>query len=310
MKMIIWHIVVAMILLQGCHTDGNNLTDNSMSSTAASELVKSNSTQPLGKKIINGTNVYSPKMIKHQGKLRMYFGGWHEANQYHDAIYVADCYHPHMPCINIKKVIDPVKYGFEHLNDPSIVLHPNGYYIMYMTGLKKGLNGFDPKNHNIYYATSWDYDGLNWSAPAVLVTNAWLPDATIVKNQIQLFYNDTTTTGTVIIQMMGTSGISKGPKDYVHVGGGLAHYLNVDVIYRPSLGFYQILAENAAGHIDYLQSYNGYDWELKRKSIITPDKGQIRVNAPSAHPDTHAWVYYGQTPNKLSIDYDIYFKMW
>jgi len=170
---------------------------------------------------------------------------------------------------------------------------------------------FEP--NKIYYSLSWATDGVNWSTPQLLLSTAWLPAATAKDGIIYLYANDNGTTpfGSSALRRynLGTSGVSVVAIEDVKVGGiPPTDYFNVDVMYRPNLGYYQILAGNAAAtKIDYLTSSDGMNWSLVFSNIIQPGSGET-VKTPAPHPSTHCWVYFGKdTP---SGDHDIYFSNW
>ena len=274
--------------------------------------------------IIDGHNVYSPALVMQDSKLKMYFGGWDRAGDTEDGIYRADCAHPHMPCNNIKKVVDPssnaLRSTLQQVNDPSIVLHPSGrYYIMYMTGVRRGRpeDGFDPKNNRIYYSTSWASDGANWSAPQELIAGAWLPSATVNKNGEIVLFANSNINGTVVMYNLGKSGVTVKPPVRIRTNNFI-NYLNVDVLFRPNLaqgGLYQILAERfpRAGQpnqIDYLTSTDGINWSIGREGVVRPSAGEMSVNTPAPHPQTHGWLYYGSTNRTDSTAYQIFYRPW
>lgn len=262
--------------------------------------------------LLSPNNVYSPSLLFQGGQLYMYFGGWAQAGQTHDAIYRATCSNPY-PCSSVVKVIDPQSNGFNHINDPTIVLHPGGYYIMYMTGVRAGLDGLVASNNQIYYSTSWANDGINWSAPQLLLDGYWLPSVTIRDGEIYLYANSTSN-GTLYRFDLGTSGAGIAASQPVNQPAGRS-YMNVDVMYRPALGFYQILAENLApgpssSQIDYLSSFDGVNWLSGIDAIAVPAPGQVQIRTPAPHPDTHQWVYFGETANPSAIANAIRFETW
>jgi hypothetical protein len=274
---------------------------------------------------IEATNIYSPAPVLFGNQPRLYFGGWLNASQTHDNIYVADCPFAAGSCTNRRTVIDSVAQGFEHLNDPTIVLHPavgttSAYYIMYMTGVPAGESGLTITSNKIYYSTSWANDGITWSKPVLLMSGFWLPSATMKNGRVELFANSTTD-GRVAKFDLGESGITVGAPAYVSTFDNPASippfYSNVDVVWRPSLNQYQIVAERAlstapgaASVIDYLTSSDGTSWHLAKPSIISAAPGQFRVGTPAQWVDSAQWVYFGSTAQTDSMGFKIRFAEW
>ena len=151
--------------------------------------------------VLDQQNVYSPEMQFVDGDLKMFYGGWKDNGQLHDAIYRADCPIVGEVCNFEQKVIDPVDYAdIHHLNDPSIIFRSSvgdpgdGYFIMYLTGLREGFlddGELTVDDHSIYYSTSWANDGLNWSDPVELIQGRWLPTATVKNDEVYLYFSET-----------------------------------------------------------------------------------------------------------------------
>lgn len=257
---------------------------------------------------MDGSNVYSPELVKAPTGLRMYFGGWRDAGQRHDNIYVSDCPDVERACSNVRTVLDSRALGFEHLNDPSIVIHPGGYYIMYMTAVRAGDNALVAAKNHVYYATSWLADGLSWSAPALLVSHHWLPSATVKGDAVELYANDNAVHGGVVRFELGPSGVQVGTPTKVTLPNGTL-YANVHASWRPSLKSYQILAERqtptASSVIDALSSTDGLAWSVVHDSLVTPATGEFRVGTPAPHPDSNARIYFATTKNRSSTGFAI-----
>lgn len=265
---------------------------------------------------IAGENVYSPELLVQGSEVKMYFGGWRENDQVNDAIYRADCGHPHLACTNIQKVIDPVSNGFEHLNDPSIVHHPGGYYIMYMTGVLLGQNGFDVPNNRIYYSTSWDDDGITWSKPQLVMDGGWVPSATIIDGEIYLYVNGTRPGDYFLARYhLGPTGVTVGSPEPINAPH---NYYNVHVEYRPELdngrGLHRIFGERYRVDtsdetvIDYLTSADGLSWNLNKSEAIVADPSFDRVLTPAPDPLADGWIYFGQQVEGNALDNNIYYQ--
>ncbi|MBV9159816.1 MAG: hypothetical protein JO019_04440, partial [Candidatus Kaiserbacteria bacterium] len=201
--------------------------------------------------LIDGYDIYSPEPVMQGGQLRLYFGGWKSvADLPHDAIFVADCASEAGPCGNVRKAIDPTRFGLEQINDPSIVVHAAApgsmpYYIMYMTGVARGQNGINVSMNGIYYSTSYANDGVNWSRPSLLLAGYWLPSATMRNGHVELYANSTTD-GTIKKFDLGESGISPSAPSAVSFDNSpqiAPYYVNVNVMWRPDIGKYEMLAE-------------------------------------------------------------------
>ena len=262
--------------------------------------------------VLGGQNIYSPDVVSNNGVRHLYFGGWHSPGQTHDAIYRAQCGNLGDSCTNIMKVLDPQSYGFDHLNDPSLVKMPGGYYIMYMTGLVQGLDGFTASNNKIYYSTSFTNDGVNWSTPREVITNGWLPSATIGKSgQVELFANETKVHGNVVRFKMGESGTTPAVYEPLVFSNG-AFYLNPDVEYRPALNMYQMFGEReGAKSIDYLTSTDGIHFALVAQDVATSTStGVSFIRTPGQDSETGAWLYYAGTNEANATKNKLFFESW
>lgn len=272
--------------------------------------------------VVEADNIYSPFLLEQGGALRMYYGGWDRAGQVHDAIYRADCPQPHLSngrwvsgrCRNPIKVIDAAANGFDALNDPSIVRMPGDYLIMYMTCVPAGQNGLTVTSNHICYSTSWFSDGLRWSRPVRLTNKAWLPSATLGPDgRVRLFANSNSSDSRIpFLSMMdlGPSGLGVSSFMPVRVDSGES-YANVDVVYRPALGTYQIFGQNLrASSIDYLSSRDGLTWTTGRRSAVVPAPGFHGVITPAPHPRNSSFMYYGQTSQTDWMGFKIFFNQW
>ena len=281
-------------------------------SVSASSIRIGDQTSPAKQEVlINRRNVYSPDPVVVGNKTYLYFGGWTSSSQVHDNIYRATCNADGKSCGSIQVVIDSAKNGFAHLNDPSIVRiagnKDNGgrdYFIMYMTGVIAGKDGFVPTNNDIYYATSWADDGVNWSKPAKLLEDHWLPSATFNgAGEVVLFANDNGIHGNVVRINLGKGGAAPGTKTRVTYGSSKqadSIYSNVAVQFVPSKKMYYILAErmNDPKGIDAFTSSNGSSWNLITPLVVTPVDDQVRAGTPAFHPNDHQLIYFGSTAQK------------
>jgi peptidoglycan hydrolase-like protein with peptidoglycan-binding domain len=298
-------------------TCSNGTLSGSYTNTSCAVQAQTYPTMPVvaQTQVVGGNNLYSPFGVLFNGALRLYFGGWLSAGQTNDNIYVADCPSPTSACGAAQKVMDAVASGLIHVNDPTIVLHPGSpaYYIMYLTGYNSA------GSNDIYYATSWATDGLTWSAPTRLISGYWLPSAVWKNDHVELWANSTTD-GAVRKFDLGSSGIGVGAPTTASFDNAPSvppFYSNVDVVWRPTLNAYQMVAERAlsttpgaASVIDYLSSTDGVSWHLQYPSIIAAAPGQFRVGTPSQHPDTAQYVYFGSTAQQDSMGFKINFAQW
>lgn len=258
--------------------------------------------------LITGNNLYSADIVIDGGETWVYFGGWLNDGEVHDNIYRAVCDADLMSCGTPEVVLEAQDYGFDHLNDPTVVEMPGGYYIMYMTVLPDGDSVNDAANNDIYYATSWVGDGINWSQPALLVESNWLPSATLMSNgHVALYSNDAGDHGTVEWMDMGPSGI--GLLETKRVDYGLSdntNYSNVDVHYDGNV--YRIAAERIQTNsvVDLFVSDDGVAWERTGTAVAKPDGNQYRVGTPALHPEDDSILLYGATEQSDSQG----FKIW
>jgi hypothetical protein len=261
--------------------------------------------------------VYSPTLVMQQGHLVMYFGGWDHIPSGHlpqDTIYRAECDTP-FHCHDYRAVIDPRGTELWQVNDPTIAeLQPSDsapYWIMYMTCVANTGDpnaGYDAANDKTCFATSWANDGVNWSKPKVVLEDLWMPSAAVRDGNVFL-YGNSNVNGLVLRYDLSTTGVTTGSiPQRVHIvdpeGDPLDRfYVNVDVMWRPALGVYQILAEyisdwspsHPRSQIDYLSSADGLTWMLERENVAPLETPDGRVLTPTPHPDTHCWLYYGVT---------------
>ncbi|XKT74232.1 MAG: peptidoglycan-binding protein [Patescibacteria group bacterium UBA2163] len=278
------------------------------------KIVVNSQKTPQQNLIINGFNVYSPDMVlREKESLKMYFGGWMSQGQRHDDIYLADCVWDGSSCSNIRTVISATTQGFNHLNNPSIVRLVDSantgraYYIMYLTGVEQGENGFVPGNNHLYYSTSWADNGVNWSKPQLLLKSHWLPSAIVKENgEVELYANDNTIHGGVVKINLGTSGVNVGTIERVSYGTE-GHFANVDVEYDFNDKQYHIVAErmDAKSSIDRFTSRDGVNWNLTHKKIISADTDQYRVGTPTFHPSKREILFFGSTAKENSTGFKI-----
>ncbi len=260
---------------------------------------------------INFNNVYSPDVILKDGWRYVYFGGWVENGQTHDNIYRMKCGNLGDGCTDLVKVLDGMAHGFDHINDPSIIRKTDGTYIMYLTGLVNGLNAFTPSNNKIYYSTS--SDGVTWTAPILVISNAWLPSATIgVTGQVEVFGNETLVMGNVARFKLGANGTTATNNYEALVFSNGEFYSNSSIKYRSSIGIYQMFGERSgATAIDYLSSTDGIHFTLVTKDVVTSaSAGMLHVRTPGQDSDTGNWLYYGATNNPNATENKILFQTW
>lgn len=272
-------------------------------------------------------NVYAPRLIYQtingQQTLVMYFGGWYQTNPSvspTDAIYRAVCTAPDS-CGTPQKVIDPQVSGLGSaglLNNPTIVeIQANGQdiLVMYMVGVASDQIGAGKSapNNKIYYSTSFASDGVNWSTPALLIQNAWLPSATLDSRKHVLLYVNSNGSDTSLpfqfVYDLGTSGNTYISAKPVTNPGGVA-YVNSFVAYRsPPTNLFQIVSEHYYNpQVDYLSSVDGLSWTIMALNILPNATTLAGSLTPSTHPGTSCWVYFGK--NTAFQHSNIYLKSW
>jgi hypothetical protein len=263
--------------------------------------------------------VYSPATIYQGGQFVTYYGGWgpeqltaFQAGTWpRDAIYRSVCASS-TSCPNEQKVIDSVFWGFRdaqgnvlsEINDPSIILMPAGYYIMYMTGLDLPWSPSAPianaqaSNNHVYFATS--YDGVNWSQPSRLLPAQWLPSATITRTGEVYVYVNSNVDGLVRVKNMGTSGVAPQSTQVVRTtdaAGNVLNYINVHVQWVPAINAFQMVAQRN-NYDDYLYSYDGVNFTMQFAGIAQSNQGH-----PSALPGNFCRIYYGNNGNVFWDDW-------
>lgn len=275
--------------------------------------------------ITNEWQVYSPSVLWQNGQIAMYYGGWGSEQKAvfpnpwpRDVIYRVTCTDA-THCGNKVKVLDAADFGFRdtsgntisHLNDPTVIQMPGGYYIMYVTGLEKPwsarapIAGVEANDNHIYFTTSWD--GITWGQPIKLLQDYWLPSVTVATKDIAssriqrgdiLLYANSNITGLVTAINMGPSGVGarwekpisatfRSAKDNVYDN------MNVTVKWMPSINKFQMLT----GGVSYHESDDGINF--KRGTLTTPASN---AGHPSNWPDSFCWFYYGkQTGDSANI---------
>jgi len=257
---------------------------------------------------VEAENVYSPSMVIQGGTLVMYFGGWYRSNQVHDNIYRSECRSPLQKCEAAASLLDSQALGFAHLNDPSVLLLPNGLYLMYMTGVIAGEDGLIATKNHVYYSTS--KDAIHWNKPALIAGDIWMPSATLDAQNNVLVFGNSTVDGRIVRYNLGPAGNKVISRDVLQLP---KFYLNIEVTYQPKLGTYQILAEQGGispNQIDYLTSADGFTWQLIGDGIIKPRAGKVTVRTPTPHPTNHHIVYYAETANPNSTQNKMLSVQW
>lgn len=255
--------------------------------------------------ILTANNVYSPSLVEDRGQMYMFFGGWYEAGQQQDSIYRAHCPQPLGPCTDVIKVVDPVALGYEHLNDPSLVKLPDGTFIMYVTGVKAGKDGFVTTNNQTYFLTSTDL--LQWTAPVLIAADLWMPAVTRSGSGSIYLWGNRNTDGRLFLLNLGETGRQIVSKTDLLLNGNLPEvYVNVEAIYRPELKRFQIFAETltastSPNKIDHLESYDGRTWTVVDRALVRPRDGQLYVRTPAAHPTLKNILYYAETNDPKSM---------
>jgi len=265
-------------------------------------------------------NIYSPHMEFVAGRLKMYFGGWKDGWQVRDAIYRADCWHPHLQCNDEGPVRfwdqdrwSEVPRQYQAINDPTIV-NMGSYLIMYFTICPINVDcGTYPWAHQIHYATSWSNDGMYWSTPQPLLYNYWLPSVTRnAAGEVILYANEGWGGRAHVFNLTG-AGIYPVSDQWMNANNGTT-YINSEVRYQPSIGLYQMVGEPLGGHngIDYLVSWDGVNFYAVRNYITGPvwHWGHIKARTPAMHPHTASWLYFGSTYDSSGMQNQIFFTWW
>lgn len=258
----------------------------------------------------SSNNIYSPNFIIQGGTPVMYYGGWEQAGQLHDNIYRAECHGAVTACDAGALIIDSAAEGFEHLNDPALVTLTGGRYLMYMTGVVAGANGLVLGDNKVYLATSTD--AIHWSRPQLLLSDVWLPSATLdAGGNVILYGNGNGTTAEYLIRYnLGPNGNQVLERRAIFAPKA---YANVDVQYRASTGLFHMLAEtNTTGpnQIDALTSPDGISWTVVGDGILRPTAGAIYVRTPTSRLDDPSLIYYAQTRDPQNMANQIVVARW
>lgn len=254
-------------------------------------------------------NVYSPEMVIQNNQQVMYFGGWMSVSDIPtDAIYRMPC-QTSTNCGTPVKVISPV-LPLVQINDPALVQMSAGYWIMYMTG-STSLGG-ELSAQGIYFATSWD--GVTWSPPQLLMSDFWLPTATVKDGSVYLVATPTSGAAALHRFDLGASGVGVGVPVQLSMPDTGYNFINADIVYHPSIGLWQMVAENldfdnASTFIDYLYSWDGLTWYMGQSHIIESEAGGS-VRTPSMHPSTAYYVYFGCSDTRDGMGNQVCFKDW
>ena len=257
---------------------------------------------------IDAYNVYSPNAIIQGGTLVIYFGGWYQSDQTHDVIYRAEC--PTLGgCAGAALLLDSVALGFEHLNDPSVILRADGTYLMYMTGVPAGQLGWGISGNHVFVSASPDV--ITWSQPGLLFDELWLPSATIGGDGRVYVYGNCATCGEGMVRYtLAADGLSVQAREEVSTP---SFYANVEVRYRWQFDAYEILGETNPGsgdQIDYLVSPDGLHWQTAVPGVLRMHPGDSHMGTPAAHPDSDQIVYYGATRKDDNTGHQIWSAQW
>jgi len=206
-------------------------------------------------------------------------------------------------CSNAIKVVDTKALGFTGVNSPTLVtLNDAGggsaYYIMYFSGTKSGTGRQQPE---IYYATSWVGDGVNWSEPRVLLSGYSHPEAvrdfkadfaSPGQGEVTLFATDTSNRP-VFFNMSMTGVDATGPKQM-----GLREYTGLDVTLQcDNRCYYSLYAQASDGvEIGHFYSNGATPEDAKgnwaRAGSVRPIGNERYVNSPTHY--RHAYGYTNQ----------------
>lgn len=185
--------------------------------------------------------VHDPEIVQDArlGNLMYFVGGVTVTTP--EGIYMAPgCPNGTQYCSNAVKVIDTKALGIEKVASPTVVTltdagSRNDYHIMYFSGTKSGTGRTQPE---IYYTTSWVGDGVNWSAPQVLLSGYQFPEAvrdfkadfsSPGQGEVLLFANYVNEPEIALFRMSMTGVDATGPQKIILPGYGVANYNSVDV---------------------------------------------------------------------------------
>jgi len=252
-----------------------------------------------------GPNVYSPHMQMVSGRLKMYYGGWNDAGQTHDLIYRSDCDRPdHCTLERAIKFFAPgtngsifneLPNGWIHVNDPAVV-DTGTALMMYFTvcpGPDTERCVTDTSVNEIWWAESARDDGLNWSAPHKLLSDAWSPSVVRDLYGYLIMYANTPSTGELWSMNLAPDGYLTAPQRHVTVNNG-RRYQNVEVRYYTPLKLWIMVAEGENG-IDALISDDGYNFRLAIGHLAGPVGDWATVRTPAMLPDSICWLYAAAT---------------
>ncbi|CAF1246168.1 unnamed protein product [Adineta steineri] len=266
---------------------------------------------------ISSTNVFSPATVMVGSTLVVYFGGWYEPYSLHDHIYRAECHnYPIQKCDPAAMLIDPLLYGLDHLNDPTVIYcAETKEWLIYMTGIKP--NG-QTSDNQIWIAISTDL--IHWSQPTLIILDIWQPSATVAPDGNIMVYGNLNYPDpnnnqqfTIIRYNMGTNGRSVGARTIINAP---VAYFNPDVKYRPEKQQYVMAGENGGNRqevnsgIDVLISTDGITFLLAAQNIVKPRPGQYHVRTPGLHPTDDFIVYYAETIDPNSMKNQIRVVQW
>jgi hypothetical protein len=266
---------------------------------------------------ISSNNVYSPVPVMVGSTLVVYFGGWYTPYNLHDRIYRAECHnYPTQMCDPAAMLIDPLLYGLDHLNDPTVVYcAETDEWLIYMTGIKPNEQTSD---NQIWIATSKDM--IHWSTPTKILDDIWQPSAVVAPDDNIMVYGNLNYPDanngnqyTIIRYNMGKNGRSVGLRSVV---GAPLTYFNPDVKYRPEKNQYVMVGEKAGNGqgadsgIDFLTSSDGVTFQLAAANIVQPRAGELHVRTPGLHPSIDSIVYYAETNDANSMHNQIRVVQW
>ena len=258
-------------------------------------------------------SVYSPDLIVQGDQVMLYLGGWGNEQRPafeagvapRDTIYRANLAAPD----SIVPVLRPQDHGLGLLNDPSIV-NMGSYWIMYMTCVVDPTPGAgnDARRNAIYWSVSWANDGVNWSPPAPLANDLWLPAAIKRPGEDVRLYANSNIDGLIYRVDLGSSGVVAGARTAVALP---KPYRNIKLDYIGTVGRYQMLAQfvaadNSSSTIDRLTSHDGLSWIIADENLLPDVRFAI---TPAGHPFSDAYVYHGAAET-LDGPWNVFIEQW
>ena len=254
--------------------------------------------------VIPGYNIYAPDFIRMSNFWRCFCGGWRDAGQTNDNIYITDS-----PNLNLEGTWPTPQFlitqgNYNHANDPSVAIYNGTWYMVYSAAPYPGQG-----RETINYSTS--PDGVTWTPNVATPTTALTitdiynvadaeitdvarPSIVFAPDCVKLWFdgfltNDHGKSAEVYLAEADYSNLTYFVvKKRYGFGGGAINFIEPDVALRAD-GTYVAAYNHLFKEIRYATSTDGYNFtEIKQNPVVkasNPDCVFPGVNNPGLFYD-------------------------